>query len=309
MMLFRRGFFFPISAISFLAAAQAFGSNLFQNSGFDSSLAGWATPGYSTASWNGFGHGGGTGSALVSSLIGRPGDAPNAPIEQCVAVQAGHSYAFGASLYVPGSTAPGAQISEYLDVRFYPGPSCSGAELLQNVSQVNPPLRDVWAGVQSNATAPTGAVSAKAALGAVDFAGSAATESIQIYVDDAYFFSDQSCADSDSHLCLSAGRFRLSGSWSVPEQSRSGYMRAVPITQESGLFWFFSPDNLEIFVKVHNACVDPFNRYWVFVSGLTNVGVAMDVEDTANGSRQSYTNSPGTAFPPVLDTSAFATCP
>ena len=60
---------------------------------------------------------------------------------------------------------------------------------------------------------------------------------------------------------------------------------------------------------MHNACVNPFNRYWVFLSGLTNVGASIDVVDTANGTRQSYANSPGTAFPPILGTNAFATCP
>ena len=233
-----------ISAVSLLAAAPLFGNNLFQNPAFASNLAGWDTPSYSAASWSGFGHGSGPGSALVSSVIGRAIDAPNAPIEQCVAVQAGKSYAFGASLFVPASVAPGAQIQEYLDVRFYPGGSCSGAELLQVVNESNPPLRDAWAGVQWNAVAPPGAGSARAAFGALDPAGSAATETVQVYVDDAYFFSDQTCANSDTQLCLSNGRFRVSGTWNVPAQGQTGYMRAVPMTQESGLFWFFSPDNL-----------------------------------------------------------------
>lgn len=307
-MMSSRRLLLSISALALLAAAPVCGNNLFQNPAFASNLAGWDTPSYSTASWNGFGNVG-PGSAFVSSAIGRAVDAPNAPIEQCVAVQAGKSYAFGASLFVSSSVAPGAQIQEYLDVRFYPGGSCSGAQLLQVVNEASPPLRDAWAGVQSNAIAPAGAGSARAAFGALDPAGSAATETVQVYVDDAYFFPDQTCADSDTQLCLSNGRFRVSGTWNVPAQGKTGYMRAVPMTQESGLFWFFSADNLEIFVKVHNACVNPFNRYWVFLSGLTNVGASIDVVDTANGTRQSYSNSPGTAFPPILDTNAFATCP
>jgi len=78
---------------------------------------------------------------------------------------------------------------------------------------------------------------------------------------------------------------------------------------DSGLFWFFAPDNLEVFAKVLNACVDPFQHYWVFASGLTNVGVRLHVDDTASGQTRLYENTAGTAFPPIQDTSAFATCP
>ena len=142
----------------------------------------------------------------------------------------------------------------------------------------------------------------------MDYAGSATSETIQVYVDDAYFESDANCVTTGSHLGL-GGRFLVYGDWAVPSQSRSGYMRAVPVTADSGLFWFFSPNNLEVFTKVANACVDPFNRYLAFVSGLTDVQTALHVDDTVSGERREYDSSAGVAFPSVQDTSAFATCP
>lgn len=298
----------PALAVSLFGVAPLVATNLLQNPDFTASLAGWVTPSYSAAEWSSVGRSA-AGSALVTSAIGRAIDAPNAPIQQCVAVQAGHSYAFGASLYAPGSAAPGANITEYLDVRFYPGASCTGEQLAQFNKGPELPLRDTWADVQWHGTAPVGAVSAMASFGALDSAGSAAAEVIQVFVDDTYFFSDANCANTAGHLCLTDGRFLVYGSWAVPSQGRSGYIQAVPITSDSGLFWFFSEENLELFVKVLNACVDPFHRYWVFASGLTNVQVALVVYDTFNDQRWDYSTAAGAPFPPIQDTNAFATCP
>jgi len=61
-------------------------------------------------------------------------------------------------------------------------------------------------------------------------------------------------------------------------------------------------------VKVLNAC--GFNaRCWTFAGGLTDVNVIMTVTDTQTGTVKTYTNPQGTAFQPIQDTSAFATCP
>ena len=81
------------------------------------------------------------------------------------------------------------------------------------------------------------------------------------------------------------------------------------MTSDSGLLWFFQPSNLEIFLKVLNACTDPYHRYWVFVSGLTNVEVSLSVEDMVSGQVRAYSNPSGTAFQSVLDRSAFFDLP
>jgi hypothetical protein len=83
----------------------------------------------------------------------------------------------------------------------------------------------------------------------------------------------------------------------------------VPLNDGSGSFWFFKDDNTEVTVKVIDACVAEFDRYWVFASGLTNVEVVLTVTDTEAGRSRVYFNPQGTAFAPVQDTDAFATCP
>ena len=64
----------------------------------------------------------------------------------------------------------------------------------------------------------------------------------------------------------------------------------------------------EVILKVLNAC-GLNQRYWVFAGGLTNVRTVLTVVDTQNNTTKTYTNPQGTAFVPVLDTGAFATCP
>lgn len=71
-------------------------------------------------------------------------------------------------------------------------------------------------------------------------------------------------------------------------------------------FWFFEPDNPEIFVKLVNACETEFDAVWVFVSGLTDLGVSVVVTDTETGLERVYDGPAGQAFAAVTDTSAFS---
>jgi hypothetical protein len=119
--------------------------------------------------------------------------------------------------------------------------------------------------------------------------------------------STTGCSADPTHLCLQNGRFRVSATYDTVV-GLSGDAHAVPIASESGLFWFFGPDNVELFVKVLDGCV-PFGTYWVYSAGLTNVFVRMTVEDTASGEVRIYENAQGATFQPILDGSAFATCP
>ena len=79
-------------------------------------------------------------------------------------------------------------------------------------------------------------------------------------------------------------------------------------TSDSDVMWFFNASNLEILIKVLNACTVN-NRYWVFFAATTNVEFGLTVTDTQSGKIKTYFNPLGRAAPPVQDTSAFATCP
>jgi len=116
------------------------------------------------------------------------------------------------------------------------------------------------------------------------------------------------CAPSATALCLTGGRFRVEATWATAAGT-SGPATAEPLTDDSGRFWFFQERNTELVVKVHDACVPPFDRFWVFAAGLTDVEVTLTVTDTQTGTVRTYFNPQGTEFTPRLDTSAFATCP
>jgi hypothetical protein len=115
------------------------------------------------------------------------------------------------------------------------------------------------------------------------------------------------CSPSATRLCLNNGRFAVTSTWSTPNGA-NGTGQAVVLTGDTGYFWFFNSANVEMLVKVLNAC-GVNNRYWVFAGGLTDVGVELRVQDTQTGAVRTYRNPQGTAFQPIQDTSAFASCP
>lgn len=114
-------------------------------------------------------------------------------------------------------------------------------------------------------------------------------------------------ADGDT-LCLNDERFRVEARWRTPD-GQSGVGQARGLTDETGTFWFFNANNVEVVIKVLAGCFDPFNHYWVFAAGLTNVEVTLTVVDTAKGLLRRYHNPLDQPFQPILDTRAFATCP
>lgn len=120
--------------------------------------------------------------------------------------------------------------------------------------------------------------------------------------------STTSCVEDDDTLCLENNRFQVEVVWRT-QDGNTGVGGVIPSTGNSGLVWFFSPDNAEILIKVLDACVDPFNRYWVFFAATTNVDFTVAVTDTLTGVVKEYSNPLGQAADPVQDTVSFATCP
>ena len=119
-------------------------------------------------------------------------------------------------------------------------------------------------------------------------------------------FATEGCATSDTVLCVN-GRFQVEASWSTPSGA-SGPAYAVPLTAESGYFWFFQPSNVELIVKSLNACsLDQGN--WFFAAGMTDVGVELRVTDTETGENRTYSNPLGIPYLPIQDTGAFSFCP
>lgn len=111
------------------------------------------------------------------------------------------------------------------------------------------------------------------------------------------------CTPNATTLCLNSSRFRVTVTFSTP-QGQSGSGMAVPETSDTGMFWFFTANNIEIIIKVVSGC--SFNsRVWVFAGGLTNVAYTITVTDTVTNVSKTYSNPQGTPSQPVQDTNAF----
>ncbi len=104
--------------------------------------------------------------------------------------------------------------------------------------------------------------------------------------------TDAPCVASPAALCLNGGRFRVEVAWQVPSQGSSGAGSAVPLTADTGYFWFFSANNVELVVKVVDGRA--FNgRFWVFSGALSDVAYTVRVTDTQTGAVRTYANPSG----------------
>ena len=104
-------------------------------------------------------------------------------------------------------------------------------------------------------------------------------------------------------LTLADGRFEITVDWQSSVGPFAGH--PVVLTPNTGYFWFFDSANVELLVKVLDACSD-YGHEWVFAGGLTDVGVTMTVTDIQTGTSKTYTNPQGTAFLPIQDTGTFS---
>ena len=77
----------------------------------------------------------------------------------------------------------------------------------------------------------------------------------------------------------------------------------MPLTGDTGWFWFFGPTNVEVILKVLDGT--PVNgKHWVFYGALSNVEYTLRVTDTTTGAVRTYTNPSGN-LASVADIGAF----
>ena len=293
-------------AVSVADFASAASSNLVVNPHFNRDLAAWTAwdPGnsttaiYSATDMDGAAD---SGSALVSAV------APNNFIitalrSSCFPVVAGRFYRWSTKLFIPG-TQSGAGVVQP-GFRFSTDPACATL-MAPTYSVTNTSVVNTTVTLHAEGPAPAGAVAGQLWLMPIKTGGSAP---FSAYFDDVEVV-ELGCngLESDTTLCLQGGRFAVTASWQSGTASGTG--RAVQLTPDTGYFWFFNASNVELLIKVLDACVVPFQHFWSFSAGLTNVQVDLTVVDTKNGTTKVYHNPLNTDYPPKLDTSAFATCP
>jgi len=109
--------------------------------------------------------------------------------------------------------------------------------------------------------------------------------------------------NTDSSALPLAGGFSATTTWTDPRGGTGGSGHPVPVTRDTGAFWFFDPANLELVVKTLDARTVN-GRFWVFASGLTDVEVELEVRHVASGLTRIYRNRPFTP-PQIQDVQAF----
>ncbi|MFN7940848.1 MAG: hypothetical protein U0X73_04570 [Thermoanaerobaculia bacterium] len=132
------------------------------------------------------------------------------------------------------------------------------------------------------------------------------------------FLSATGCVSDSDTACHLSGRFRVEVTYSTTGQASSPLGVNQTLTRTSGnaqvmsfngeratsnqaSFWFFfDPANFEMGVKMVDACVPPFNAFWVFVSGLTNQSFNVTITDTLHPERVRHYTNPLGSYPQTV---------
>jgi len=101
-----------------------------------------------------------------------------------------------------------------------------------------------------------------------------------------------SCTPGGEALCLHQGRFRVEVEWRNRRRNDAGRGKAIPISQQSGMFYFFRPQNLELIVKVLDGR-RANGHFWVFYGALTDLEYQITVTDLTTGQQAIFTNPQG----------------
>ena len=112
---------------------------------------------------------------------------------------------------------------------------------------------------------------------------------------------DGACPADGVTLCL-GDRFRVQVSW-TDHDGNTGVGHPVQLALDTGAFWFFGSDNLELMIKVLDGRAVN-GHFWVFYGALSDVRYTITVTDTATGATKTYTNPPG-QLASRADTEAF----
>jgi hypothetical protein len=113
------------------------------------------------------------------------------------------------------------------------------------------------------------------------------------------------CVPTSEALCLD-GRFQVQVSWKDPTGA-TGMGQTVPLTGDTGAFWFSDPSNLDLIVEVVDGRTVN-GHFWVVYGSLSNLDFTVTVTDITTGAVKAYHNPAG-VFASLQDDQAFAEAP
>jgi ELWxxDGT repeat protein len=98
------------------------------------------------------------------------------------------------------------------------------------------------------------------------------------------------CTAGPDALLLHDGRFAVEVDWQTSRQGgRQGAGQPVAVTEKSGFFWFFNPDNLELVVKILDGRGNN-GHFWVLYGALSDVEYQIRVTDLTTCQTRTYRN-------------------
>ncbi len=112
-----------------------------------------------------------------------------------------------------------------------------------------------------------------------------------------------SCSAGGDRLCLGGGRFSVEALWLDTASDTSGRGVPDPESDQTGLFWFFDEDNIELLVKVLDGRALT-GSHWLFYGALSDIEYYVAARDELLGTVRLYRNPPG-SLAGVGDVDAF----
>jgi hypothetical protein len=272
--------------------------NLLTNPDLDHGLGGWTVVG--DVLFDSLDDQGGNPASGSANLLETPGQA--AELEQCVNLpNFWRSVNLSLSWYTKSLTSNASSMAV---VSYFSAPNCPLASLLSVNARTSGFGDNAWQlGKMIGVAPPLAAQSARVTFVTLNSDGTTGAVALL----DSMFFGYTlagTCGTDPTLLCVDNNRFQIRAQFAQPCNSGNGSNAAGVLDSAAGGFlWCFDPGNPEVFVKVLNACTPQTgNTYWVFLSGLTNVGVTVTVTDTQTGTQKTYSNPANTYFQPIFDT-------
>ena len=111
------------------------------------------------------------------------------------------------------------------------------------------------------------------------------------------------CGDAN-RLCLLDEQFEVEVQWTTQDGASGAGQVSSAFGADSGVFWFFEPENWELMIKVIDGCAVN-GHVWVFAAATTDVGIELRVRRRADGVERVYENPSGAPAPAITDTGAF----
>jgi hypothetical protein len=287
-----------------LVAAAAPGQNLVVNGSFDTDLTGWTPDGGNTViAWSALDADGAASSG--SARLANPAvDTLPSNLGQCIEVAPAASVSLSARYLLEGGGFGYAMMNalQFLTT------DCSGTPFFLPGARQDGQTVGAWGELSSQPTLDSGFRSIRFTLAVVGNGRSAHFDDVAVEESGGGPLGE--CHPSATTLCLVGDRYEVRATWRTAGDSGDG--RAVELNDGpasgTGYFWFFDATNVEVVVKVLDACVPPFDRVWIFAGGLTDQEVELRVTDTQTGAFWTHLNSLGEVWGTVADTQALDVC-